>query len=124
MTEIGLFEAIYSARALRRLKPDPVPDDVIARILDAAIRALTSPRGRVVLVQAAKPRALADMRRRLRRSSCLPRSPGNRFRSSCGWRSRPSRVIAGMRRGTVEPVLGVRHLARTVCGDVNYNPSM
>jgi hypothetical protein len=43
VTEIGLFEAIYSARALRRLKPDSVPDDVIARILDAAIRAPTSP---------------------------------------------------------------------------------
>jgi nitroreductase len=39
MTEIGLFDAIYSARALRRLKPDPVPDDVITRVLDAAIRA-------------------------------------------------------------------------------------
>jgi nitroreductase len=39
MTEIGLFDAIYSARALRRLKPDPVPDAIIARILDAAIRA-------------------------------------------------------------------------------------
>lgn len=39
MTEIGLFEAMYSARALRRLKPDPVPDDIIARVLDAAIRA-------------------------------------------------------------------------------------
>src|SRR6516164_1437028 len=39
MPEIGLFDAIYSARALRRLKPDPVPDDIIARILDAAIRA-------------------------------------------------------------------------------------
>jgi hypothetical protein len=43
MTDIGLFDAIYSARALRRLKPDPVPDDLIARILDAAIRASTSP---------------------------------------------------------------------------------
>jgi nitroreductase len=39
MTEIGVFEAMYSARALRRLKPDPVPDDIITRILDAAIRA-------------------------------------------------------------------------------------
>jgi nitroreductase len=39
MTEIGLFDAIYSARALRRLKPDPVPEDVITRVLDAAIRA-------------------------------------------------------------------------------------
>jgi nitroreductase len=39
MAEIGLFEAMYSARALRRFKPDPVPDEIIARILDAAIRA-------------------------------------------------------------------------------------
>jgi nitroreductase len=39
MTEIGLFDAIYSARALRRLKPDPVPEETITRILDAAIRA-------------------------------------------------------------------------------------
>jgi nitroreductase len=39
MAEIGLFEAMYSARALRRFKPDPVPDEIIAKILDAAIRA-------------------------------------------------------------------------------------
>ena len=39
MREIGLFETMYSARALRRLKPDPVPDDIITKILDAAIRA-------------------------------------------------------------------------------------
>src|SRR5215470_7468123 len=39
MNEIGLFEAMYSARALRRLKPDPVPDEIITQILDAAIRA-------------------------------------------------------------------------------------
>ncbi len=39
MAEIGLFEAIYSARALRRFKPDPVPDEILDRILDAAIRA-------------------------------------------------------------------------------------
>jgi nitroreductase len=39
MTDLGLFDAMYSARALRRLKPDPVPDDLITRILDAAIRA-------------------------------------------------------------------------------------
>ncbi len=39
MAEIGLFEAMYSARALRRLKPDPVPEELITRVLDAAIRA-------------------------------------------------------------------------------------
>jgi nitroreductase len=39
MADIGLFEAMYSARSLRRFKPDPVPDEVITRVLDAAIRA-------------------------------------------------------------------------------------
>ena len=39
MNEIGLFEAIYSARAMRRLKPDPVPDELMTRVLDAATRA-------------------------------------------------------------------------------------
>ena len=36
---IGLFEAIYSQRALRHLKPDPVPDELIKQIIDAGIRA-------------------------------------------------------------------------------------
>ena len=37
--ELGIFEAIHTARALRKLKPDSVPDAVIEQILDAAIRA-------------------------------------------------------------------------------------
>jgi hypothetical protein len=39
MTELDVFEAIHTARALRRLKPNPIPEDLITRILDAAIRA-------------------------------------------------------------------------------------
>jgi nitroreductase len=39
MAEIGLFEAIYTARALRRLKPDPVPETLITKILEAATMA-------------------------------------------------------------------------------------
>src|ERR1700736_144740 len=37
MAEIGLFDAIHTARALRRFKPEPVPDELITRILEAAI---------------------------------------------------------------------------------------
>jgi len=37
MSELGVFEAIHTARALRRLKPDPVPEAVITQVLDAAI---------------------------------------------------------------------------------------
>ena len=39
MAEIGVLEAIHTARSLRRLKPDPVPDALITQVLDAAIRA-------------------------------------------------------------------------------------
>ncbi len=39
--EIGLFEAIYHMRAMRRLKPDPVPDELIRKIIDAGLRAPT-----------------------------------------------------------------------------------
>ena len=39
MTELDVFEAMHTARAMRRFKPDPVPEALITRILDAAIRA-------------------------------------------------------------------------------------
>ena len=35
----GLFATMYSARALRRFRPDPVPDEVLFQLMDAAIRA-------------------------------------------------------------------------------------
>ena len=34
-----MLEAIHSARAIRRFKPDPVPEAVLTAVLDAAIRA-------------------------------------------------------------------------------------
>jgi nitroreductase len=36
---MDLYEALYTTRAMRRVRPDPVPSAVQARILDAAIRA-------------------------------------------------------------------------------------
>lgn len=36
---MDLYEALYTTRAMRRLRPDPIPYDAQARILDAAIRA-------------------------------------------------------------------------------------
>jgi nitroreductase len=37
--EPGLFEIMYSLRSMRRLKPDPVPDELVWKLLDAAVRA-------------------------------------------------------------------------------------
>ncbi|HKV55551.1 MAG TPA: nitroreductase family protein [Candidatus Binataceae bacterium] len=39
MPETGLFDVMYSAGAIRRYRPDPVPDEIITKVLDAAIRA-------------------------------------------------------------------------------------
>src|ERR1035441_3846739 len=36
---VDIDEALYTTRAMRRVRPDPVPLDVQAKILDAAIRA-------------------------------------------------------------------------------------
>lgn len=36
---MDVYEALYTTRAMRRVKPDPIPRDIQAKILDAAIRA-------------------------------------------------------------------------------------
>jgi nitroreductase len=68
MAEIGLFEAIYSARSLRRFKPDPVPDDVITKVLDAAIRAPSGSNQQswefVVIKDAAQRKKIGDVYRK------------------------------------------------------------
>ncbi len=35
----GLFETIYSLRSIRRLKPDPIPEETLRKIVDAGIHA-------------------------------------------------------------------------------------
>ncbi len=35
---MDLYEALYTTRAMRRVSPDPVPDDIVRSMLDAAIR--------------------------------------------------------------------------------------
>ena len=36
---LPLGEAIFTQRAIRRFRPDPIPDDVMRDIMEAAIRA-------------------------------------------------------------------------------------
>jgi nitroreductase len=48
---MDIYEALYTTRSMRRMKPDPIPYEVQARILDAAIRAPTIGEGwRFILV--------------------------------------------------------------------------
>lgn len=59
---------MYSARALRRFKSDPVPDAIISRILDAAIRAPSAGNNQdwlfIVITDAAQRQKVADVYRR------------------------------------------------------------
>ena len=41
MAEIGLYEAMRTLRAVRRLKPDPIPPEVLRRVFEAATWAPT-----------------------------------------------------------------------------------
>ncbi len=41
MADMGLFETIYNCRAMRRLKPDPVPEEQLLKLIDAANQAPT-----------------------------------------------------------------------------------
>ena len=36
---MDLYRALYTTRAMRRVKPDPIPEDIVKKLLDAAIRA-------------------------------------------------------------------------------------
>lgn len=57
---MDIREALYTTRAMRRVRPDPIPEDIQARILDAAIRAPTGGNGqawRFLLVDAPEVRA-------------------------------------------------------------------
>ena len=68
MAELDVFEAIHTARALRRLKPDPVPEELITRILDAAIRAPSAGNAQnwtfIVVRDPAQRRKLGDISRK------------------------------------------------------------
>lgn len=38
-TDPGLFETMYSLRAIRRLKPDPIPEETLRKIVEAGVHA-------------------------------------------------------------------------------------
>lgn len=68
MEEIGLFDAMYTARSIRRLKTDPVPDEIITKILDVAIRAPTGGNSQnwlfVVIKDPAQRKKIGELYRR------------------------------------------------------------
>jgi nitroreductase len=64
---MGIFEVMYSCRAMRRLKPDPVPEELLIRLIDAANHAPSgsnAQRARWIIVRdAERKRRLAELNR-------------------------------------------------------------
>ncbi len=63
--EVGVFEAMHTQRAVRRYRADPVPDELITKVLDAAIRAPSAINGQftrfVVVTDPDKRRQLGEL---------------------------------------------------------------
>ena len=76
--EMGVFETIYHCRAMRRLKSDPVPEDLLLRLIDAANQAPTGSNvqgARWIVVRDAEQRAkLAELNRKAVTAYIGPRS--------------------------------------------------
>ena len=78
--EVGLFEALHNMRAMRRLRPDPVPDELIKKILNAGLGA---PSGgdvqhwRFIVVKDAEIKKQIQLRYKKALDQVLPRYQSN-----------------------------------------------
>ena len=63
--ELGIFEVMYNSRAMRRLKPDAVPEELLVKLIDAANQAPSgsnAQRARWIIVRdAEQKRRLAEL---------------------------------------------------------------
>ena len=60
MSEMGIYETMRTLRAVRRLRPDPIPADVLNRVLEAATWAPTGGNVQPWRIVAVKDRALKE----------------------------------------------------------------
>src|SRR5271163_3431327 len=61
MPEMGIYESMRTLRAVRRLRPDPIPDDVLQRVLEAATWAPTGGNRQPWRIVAVKDRAKKNL---------------------------------------------------------------
>ncbi len=65
--QIGIFDVIENCRAMRRLKPDPLPEELLLRLVDAGNRAPTGSNTQnvrwIVVRDPAQKQKLADLNR-------------------------------------------------------------
>jgi nitroreductase len=81
---IGLFEALYTNRAIRRFRPDPIPDSVISKIIEAATQAPNGSNQQwwrfLVIRDRGGRRRIGDVYRRAHGRACPPREGGKGHR--------------------------------------------
>lgn len=67
--QMGIFDVIYNCRAMRRIKPDPVPEEVLIKLIDAANQAASGSNmqnGRWIVVRdRAQKEKLGELNRRV-----------------------------------------------------------
>ncbi|MBK9613433.1 nitroreductase family protein [Candidatus Amarobacter glycogenicus] len=67
--QMGIFDVLYNCRAMRRIKPDPVPEETLVKLIDAANQAASGSNqqnGRWIVVRdRAQKEKLAEMNRRV-----------------------------------------------------------
>jgi nitroreductase len=81
--DIGLFEAIHTQRALRYIKPDPVPDALVRKVVEAGTRAPNGgnqQRWRFVVIKD------AETKRWIRSAIARPTAPPTPHRATRGRR--------------------------------------
>lgn len=69
--ELGIFEVMYNCRAMRRIKPDAVPEELLRELIEAANQAPTASNAQntrwIIVRDAEQKRQLADLNREARR---------------------------------------------------------
>ena len=103
MSEIGLYEAMRTTRAVRRLRPDPIADDVLRRVIEAATWAPTGGNRQPWRVIAVRD---PDTKKRLRD---LYREPWTRY--ARGQRRAMERLAAEAREKGERALRAADHLA-------------
>ena len=80
--DMGIFEVMYNCRAMRRIRPDAVPEEILRRLVDAASQAPTASNAQntrwIIVRDAEQKRKLADLNREARRVAYGRRPPAHR----------------------------------------------
>ena len=93
MPEVGLYEAMSTLRAVRRLRTDPIPDAVLERVLQAATWAPSGGNQQPWRAIAVRD---AEKRRRLQQLYIGPWKEYAASHSLCVRRARPHRRVYGL----------------------------